>query len=445
MVRNTGISLCVLCVILAMALPGAPAFAQESSLAPVANPQVEGTIDIWAWNIAAAALKNLMPEFNKRYPNVKAGITMSGANMQSRFLLSLSARVGAPDISQLQHVETPFYVDTERMLDLTPMAKKYEGQFAEAFWRNCCKDGKIYAIPWDMGPCAVFYKRSIFKRYGIDPESIEIWADYIEAGKVILEKSGGKTRMLFMPSGELQIMFEILQQQVGGQVFDDAGRIAINSPQNLKVVKLIREFIKAGITYDSPLWRHTFYASIKSDTVATYPMGAWFGGSIKDTAPETSGDWGVFRLPAVEPGGLRVSNLGGSTLVIPASGENLDAAWAFVEYAMCTKEGQISQYRDFDLFPAFLPAHDDPFFDEPEEFYGGMKVRSLFAHEIERIPTLNRTSDWEESKRYIDQMMSSWASRGMGDPGELLQAIEAKMVRRMGREKSPVSLSKETP
>ena len=48
-------------------------------------------------------------------------------------------------------------------------------------------DGKVYAVPWDVGPCGVFYRRSIFEKYGIDPEKIETWEDYINAGKVILE------------------------------------------------------------------------------------------------------------------------------------------------------------------------------------------------------------------------------------------------------------------
>ena len=52
-------------------------------------------------------------------------------------------------------------------------------------------NGHVYAIPWDIGPCAVYYRRSIFRKYGIDPGKIETWSDYIAAGRMIVRESGG--------------------------------------------------------------------------------------------------------------------------------------------------------------------------------------------------------------------------------------------------------------
>jgi ABC-type glycerol-3-phosphate transport system substrate-binding protein len=354
--------------------------------------------------------------------------------MQSRFLLSLSAGVGAPDVSQLQLAEAARYSRTRRLTDLTPVARKYEKDFPASFWKNCVFEGRVYAIPWDMGPCAVFYKRSLFARYQIDPESIATWDDYIAAGKTLLERSGGKTKMLSLSTGNMEGLFEILLQQNAGQIFDDEGRIAVNSPQAMRVMSVIHRILEAGINANITPYSHAAYASMKSDLVATYPTAAWFGGTIKDYAPDTRGDWGVFRLPAMEPGGLRTSNLGGSVLVIPDQCKQKAAAWAFIEYALCTREGQIEQYRNFDLFPGLLPTHADPFFDEPDPFYGGQKVRRLFALDIEKIPPLNRTKDWFEALRYLTQSLSKWTADGMGPPEQFLAQLEQKLSRRLGRE-----------
>jgi lactose/L-arabinose transport system substrate-binding protein len=294
-----------------------------------------------------------------------------------------------------------------------------------------------------MGPCAVYYKRELFERYGVDPEKIETWDDFIAAGKVILEKSGGRTKMLPLAGTQLGAMYEILLQQNGGQLFDDQGRIAVNSPQSMQVLAVLRRLLESGICADVALWGHEFMAGLKSDTIATYPMAVWFGGTIKDTVQQYPGQaarWGVFRLPALERGGLRTSNLGGSVLVIPDQCRQKPAAWAFIEYALCTREGQLAQYRNFDLFPAYLPALEDPFFDEPDPFFDGQKVRRLFAVDLTRIPTLNRTEDWVEATRYLEQSLTRWAAGGMASEG-FFATLEQKLNRRTGRAVSPGSLS----
>lgn len=406
-----------------------------------APESLNADLQVWAWNIAAASLNELAPGFEKQFPGCKLFVNMTGRNLQSRFLLSLSAGVGAPDVAQLQQREAPRYGMTGKLADLTAVAKPYENAFAASFWKSCVHEGRIYAIPWDMGPCAVFYKRHIFEKYQIDPETIETWDEYIAVGKRLLEASQGQTKMLCVPTGQVSDLLEILMQQNGCQVFDEEGRIAIYSNEMVEVMDLMRKFIQSGIGANILLFGHAFLASLKTDSVASYPMAAWFGGNVRDFAPGTSGNWGVFRLPAFRKGGLRTSNLGGSVLVIPEQCTHKEAAWAYVHYALCRPEAQIQQYRNFDLFPALLSTHGDPFFDEPVPFFGGQKVRRLFSLDIDKIPAVNRTTDWMEAVMYCSQVLSSWASGAMGPSDEFLARLEDKLSVRLGRMISPASLS----
>ena len=395
-------------------------------------------LEVWGWNIAAASLEALVPAFQEERAAIDVNVTMSGTAMQSRFLLSLIADVGAPDVSQLQLVDAPKFTPSGKLADLTEVAARYEDQFSPAFWANCVHDGRVYAIPWDMGPCAVFYKRDLFERYGIDAEAIETWDDYIEAGKRIVAASGGETAMIAASVAGLFDYFEILIQQTGGGIFDAEGRLMLRAPGNRRALEILRAILDSGIAAPINPYAHEFFASFQNDKIATYPMGVWLGGSLKDYAPNTAGNWGVFRLPAPHPGGPRVSNLGGSVLVIPAQGVHLEEAWAFVEFALCTVESQIAQYRNFDLFPCLMTTFDHPFFDEPDPFYAGQRVRRLFARDIEQIPALVRTEDWNEAKRYLMQSLSRWASDRL-DHDAFLASMEARMRRRFGRDVSPLS------
>lgn len=410
-------------------------YADESLKTPSDKPseQIRGSINIWAWNIAAAALMKVTPQFNEEFPGIKVNVNTTFANVQSRFLLSLSAGVGAPDIVQLLLAEIQRYAATEQLMDLTSVAGQYEKDFMPSFWKSCVYDGRLYAIPWGSGPCAVFYKKHIFERYGIDPNKIETWDDYIAAGKLIVEKSNGKTKMFHLPvagapSG-LAFMFEILIQQNGGQIFDEQDRIIVNSPQCLQAVKLLERMLKAGIVVNEPLFSHMHYASLNNDTVATYPIAAWWGGTIKDYAPDTAGDWRIFRLPALQPGGLRTSNSGGSVLVIPNQCRQKEAACEFVRFVLCRPDIQNIQYKAFDLIPCLIPSFDDPFYDEPDSFFGGQKVRRLFTQDIEKIYPLNRNKYYQEALGYVTLVLGSWVARGMDcSSEEVLVRLEKSCV-----------------
>jgi len=416
--------------------PGGPARIEYVTIQSKNLPadQLRGNITEWSWNIAAKALKHLTPDFNREYPHVRVNVDMTGARMEARVLLALAAGVGAPDVTQFQISDAQRYIATGKLLDLTPVAMKYRDRFPRKLWNNCVRDGRVFAIPWDMGPCAVYYKRDLFAKYDVDPAKIDTWDDYIAAGKTILAKSGGRTKMLTLGANSIRQMYEMLLQQTGGQVFDDDGRIVVDSPQSNEVLALIKRMRESGICSDVAQYSQEYMAGFNGESIASYPMAVWFAGTIRDTVKDFAGQkasWGVFRLPAIHPGGSHVSNIGGSVLTIPAQCKQPEAAWRFIEYALCTVPGQVDQYKTMSLFPAYLPALKDATFDEPDPFFEGQKVGRLFATDVEKIQALNRTPSWSEAQNYLDQAFSQWAATGMNSDG-FFHAIEQKLHRRLG-------------
>ena len=390
-------------------------------------------VEVWSWDIAQKSLDSLTPGFEQTHPDIDVQVVQAGAQVQSRFLLSLASDVGAPTVQQLQDREAAKFIGTGRLFDLTPYASSYGDDFSPAFWSNCLHDGRVRALPWDTGPCAVFYKRWLFERYDVDPESIETWDDFIDVGRLILERSGGRTKMLPMTSAELTPFFEIMMCQRAGGLFDEAGRIILNSQANRDVLALIRRMLDAGICAPVRPYSPELIASYTTDTIASYPTAVWKMQEIKDNHGGTAGKWGVFRLPAFEPGGRRVSNLGGSVLVIPDQGDACEEAWLFLEQANCTVEGQVHQYQNWGLFPAYLPALEHPIFDEPDAFFGGQRVHRLFATELDQIPSLVRTRDWNEALAMVTQTLTAWAEEEQ-EHERYLRNLSAAMGRKLRRE-----------
>ena len=396
-------------------------------------------VDVWSWNIAAEALDEIAPAFEAEHPDINVDVEKNGTMLNSRLLLSLVAGKGGPDVAQLQERDAIRFSSTGRLVDLTGWAAKYADDFPPSFWQSATYDGQVYAVPWDIGPVAVYYKRPLFERYGIDPDAIETWDDFIGAGEQLWRDSNGATALMPLLATEAGDLFQILMQQNGGGVYDEQGRIILHQPANVEALAIVGRMLRSDATRPGSVYGSEFFASLGTEASASFVGAAWQSQNVKDYAPaEAFGEWGVFRLPAFRPGGLRNSNFGGSVLVIPEGATEPEAAGMFIERALCTVDGQIEQFKKTGIFPAFLPAFDDPYFDEPDPFYGGQKVNELFARNFEEVPTLYRTTDWTEAQRLIGQWMIRYAEQ-RPDEATFLRELANTLSRETGRELADVS------
>ena len=396
--------------------------------------QGRAVVHVWSWNIAGDALIAVTDDFETIHPDTDVRIEKNGTMSTSRLLLSMVAGKGGPDVAQLQEREAERFTRTGRIVKLTDWAGRYENDFPQSFWQSCVYEGDVYAIPWDIGPVAVYYKRWIFERYNIDPDTIETWDDFIRVGEQITSQSGGATAMMPMLATELQDFLQIFMQQNGGGVFNEQGQIVLHQRANVEALELIGRLLQSPATRPGSMYSNEFLASLGADTTACFVGPAWQSANVKDySPPELAGQWGILRLPAMRPGGVRNSNFGGSVLVIPESSSQQPPAEQFIEYALCTVPGQIEQFKKYGLFPAYLPAHDDPFFQEPDPFYGGQKINAIFAQDFENVPPMIRTSDWTEAQRLMTQWLIQFAEKPT-DASGFLKRMSDELAARTGRD-----------
>ena len=107
------------------------------------------------------------------------------------------------------------------------------------------------------------------------------------------------------------------------------------------------------------------------------------------------------ELPAVEEGLEFGAVNGGSNIMIPEAAENKEAAIEFVKFAMTDMEVQTNAFGKYGLYPSYIPAYDDPIFDEEVEYFGGQKVWKFFTEIGENIPQLNYTENFGEAKDHV--------------------------------------------
>ncbi|HWG85259.1 MAG TPA: extracellular solute-binding protein, partial [Deinococcales bacterium] len=308
--------------------------AAATTSAQTANANVRGEITIWAWKDPIAALKVADAGFAKAFPNVKVNYVMkSPTDVYRQLKLAVSAGSGMPDISLIEDSNLAQYVELGALADITDKVKPYVKLMNAYKWTAASKNGRYFAMPWDSGPMALYYRRDILQKAGVDPNSLKTWDAYVAAGKVIKAKTGARLLPLAKAQNDARFFENLLWQQGTGYV-DSKGLVVLDKDARASLaINLHADIWKADLAADIQPWTDPWYKAIAEGEVATLPMASWMGGFMKSwIAPKSTGLWGVVPLPTFSGSKARSSNDGGSQLAIFESSKNKDAAWAYIEY-----------------------------------------------------------------------------------------------------------------
>lgn len=371
------------------------AASSATTAAQAGNSALKGEITVWAWNVAAKSLAGNVEGFNKLYPNVKVKVEDIGRlDVYDKLTTGLAAGgAGLPDVVAIESDRMDVYTARfpDGLADLTEKASKYEKDFDPSKWAQSKPKNKVRSIPWDSGPVGVFYRVDFFEKAGVDASKIETWDDFIEAGKKVVAANPG-VKMAAVDFTKDDALFRMLLGQQGAYYFTQDGKINLTSKEAVTAMTIIKKMKDADLLLNISGWDGVVGAN-KNGKVATQAFGVWWSGTIATEAPDLKGKWDVMLMPAVTKGGSRASNLGGSTLAIPAKSKNIDAAWAFVEYSLATKEGQNNMLKNFGIWPSYIPAYSDPFYTAPQPYFNNKPIWKLFADQISQLKPAFYTSD----------------------------------------------------
>lgn len=337
------------------------------------------TITVAAWNAAADALAEQVPGFNKKYPNIKVEVLHTDT-AYSKVTPALAAGTGAPDIIQTQARDFPAFLQKfpDQFADLTEKTKKYKNDFVESSWKSITKDNKVYAFPWDLGPTALYYRKDLFEKAGIDVAAMKTWDDYMEAGKKLKGAIPGTAMTLYTDDFNL---YEIFLNQLGGSYVKD-GKINVTSPESKKALLLQKKMNDEGIAINVHDGKGRIPA-LTNDKVASVILPVWYAGTLSHSVENQSGKWGIIPIPAFEKGGNTQANLGGSILAVSKQSKNQDAAFKFIEYVLTTDEGQKIMLQ-YGLFPSYTPFYKNETFNTKDKYFG-MELYPFFAKQTTTI------------------------------------------------------------
>lgn len=427
--RKILVPIAAISVLAGCAMGGTPSTGSGTTLEP--NATVSGTINVWSWDTAAAALKRLGAEYEKSHKGTTIKVVDVGYdNAYDKLSVGLQAGSGLPDIVTIESDHAPGYLTQfpKGFLDLTPVDGDKKADFDPFKWDAGSADGKIYVLPWDSGPVGLYYRSDYLATAGIDPASLNTWDDLIAAGKKIKAATGHTLMSIDVSSGAT---FQMMLQQQGKGLFDANGDIAVNSPEAVKALSLLKTMYDDGLIKNVKGWDGRV-TSTKDGDSAVHPEAVWWTGTLTSEMPELSGKFGVTELPGFTADGARTSNNGGSGLAIPAQSKNPQLAASFTNFVLANVENQVSMMKTEGLFPSYLPALKDNFFQQADPYFSGQKVNQLFADLTAKIPSIVYTSDTAKASDIVANAVVASVINGQ-DPKKALDDAAKQIATATGR------------
>jgi multiple sugar transport system substrate-binding protein len=343
------------------------------------------TLTVAAYPAVDAIVKAALPAWQQKNPDVEVKVVgREYADHHTAMTTALATSSNLPDVMAVEYGYLGRFALGGGLEDLAKppyLAQQYREQFvAFAFAQGGTSTGTAggtggqSAIPTDIGPGTLFYRKDILDKAGLQESDLtSSWDAYIASGKKIKATTGA---YLLAHARDLKDILIRANVPAGeGVYFDAQGKSVVATSPRFKIAfeqaKAVR---REGLDAKIGAWSNEWGEAFKRGNVASQMMGAWLGGHLSNwLAPQTKGLWRSAPLP----GGVNAA-WGGTFFAIPARAVNKELAWDLIRHLTLNKEQQLAAFRQHDAFPALKAAQSGTFFEQPIEFLGGQKARLLW-------------------------------------------------------------------
>jgi arabinosaccharide transport system substrate-binding protein len=344
-----------------------------------------------------AAYQPAVRAFEKRH-NVSIQIqVVSQRALQSRLQSAMQAGAEVPDMVELLYGTMGFFtrgpLEDVRLLDLTERVRQagLDKSLVTSRFGIWSSRGRLFALPHDVHPVMLAYRRDLVEQLGIDVSKLTTWDEFCRVGREVVTKDfdgdGIYDRyMLDLPAdGNEQLRLLLLQR--GGAVFDESGDVAFDSEAAVDVVCWYVKQLqgKDRIVYPAG-WGQTFSRAIIDGLCLFYICPDWRTSQIEQDIPSLRGKLDVMPLPAWEAGGPRTSTWGGTGLAITKQCSNPELAWKLAMYLYYDRSQLGERFAATNILPPLKDAWTEPAFGEPRAFWSGRRIGQAYAQLAEQTP-----------------------------------------------------------
>jgi arabinosaccharide transport system substrate-binding protein len=405
----------------------------------------------------AEAYKAALPKFEKQY-GVKVQVELVDQKaLQDRLQSAMQIGAEVPDMVELMYNTLGLFtrgpVDDVGFLDLTDRVKRsglYERVVSSRFskWASM---GHFFALPHDVHPVMLAYRRDLIEQLGIDVSKLTTWDQFARVGRRVVAQSRGPDGtpahfMMDLPSDGNDILI-LLMEQNGGSLFDAQGRVALDSPRTLQVVLWFVKATNGKTRIGYPCGQgQSFDRALIDGLVLFVSCPDWRSNVIENEVPMLRGKLALMPLPAWNEGGRRTSSWGGSGLAITRQCRNPDLAWKLAMYLYYDPDQLGQRFLATHILPPLKEAWKRPEYSMPSAFYGGQSLGQAYSQLATDVPEQHDSAYTAQAEAKLSQAFAAIGEyyNEHGEDG-LKEFAQAELKRRADRVRMEMSRNKFLP
>jgi multiple sugar transport system substrate-binding protein len=296
-----------------------------------------GTLIVWSFTDEIDKMVN-EPSwgFKATHPGINVEYSQTPSDQfQAKIDPVLATGQGAPDIIALESAFVRKYVESGLLLDVTDIYEAKKSVLLAYPAEVGTYQGKVYGLSWQAAPGALFYRRSLAKKYlgTDDPKVVQTYFanfdKFLETAKLLKDKSNG-TCVVVSALGDLNNSF--LSARTQSWIVNNKIVVDPAMEQYLDICKVLHDNRYEGRVGQ---WSEGWFAGMRGELkdengrdveVFSYFLPTWgLHYVLKTNAPDTSGDWAMCAGPS--------SYRWGGTWVGAYKGtKNVAAAKEFIRY-----------------------------------------------------------------------------------------------------------------
>ncbi len=261
----------------------------------------------------------------------------NNAYMDGTKLPTAFASGAGPDLFIISPGDFLRYYNGGVLVELTAfMDQAARDDFIPSVIANRMVDGKIYGLPYEVEPMAMYYSVDAFAEIGLTEKDVpKTWNELLAIGKKLTNAKRFGVLFETSPGYYQNFTWYPFLWEGGGDFQTKDGKSAFNSPATVQALKFWQDAVTMGVSPRKPLGGGAWdvVPNLASGYCAMQNVGIWAISQLHEGAPDFK--YGIFKLPA-PPGGKYITIGGGWAFVANARGWNPKAAGEFCAWALGT-------------------------------------------------------------------------------------------------------------
>ena len=404
--------------------PSAPA-SPEGAADPTSEGEQTITVGMEAGSPHETFYKELAKEFTEETGIEVEILGVPHDNMHQQFLSDAISGAGAYDVLT---VDQPWVAEFAQNGYLAPLDDRLSDEdredFVEGTLDTVSYEDRLYGLPFLVHNTVTYYRPSLLEAAGTDGPPTT-WEEYRAAAKATTDPAAGVwgTMIPGNRDGEVATRLQSYIQQAGGDIVDDEGNPAIDSPEAREAFELMTTMQFEDKS--SPEGLHDLSAmqgQFLEGKVAMISIWPYLWALATDPAQSKIVDDVAVALNPGNPD--QVSTTFSWGFGVSASSDAQDAAWEWVNWA--TGSDVLARKAIEQLSPVPRVSAMEALAASEEVSEEDRAALAVFSESVARSTTMPMTPAYAEYQSAMAEAVSAVMSR-QASPEDALKSAQAQM------------------